>query len=37
LNLSVYEIVCSLFVKSKCRIQIIKHTWTETYVFVKIG
>ena len=30
LNLSIYKIVFSLFPKSKCRIQIIKHIWTET-------
>jgi len=27
----------SLFAKSVCRIQIIKHTWTETCAFVKIS
>ena len=37
LNPSIYEIVFSLFAKSKCRIQIIKHTWMETCVFVKIS
>jgi len=37
LNPSVYKIMFSLFAKSKCRIQIIKHTWTETCVFVKIS
>ena len=37
LNLSIYEIVFSLFAKSECRIQIIKHIWTETCVFVKIS
>ena len=37
LNLSIFEIVFSLFAKSKFRIQIIKHTWAETCVFVKIS
>ena len=37
LNLSVYEIIFSLFAKSECRIQKIKHIWTETCVFVKIS
>jgi len=26
-----------MFAKSACRIQIIKHIWTETGVFVKIS
>jgi len=29
LNVSIYEIVFGIFAKSKCRIQIIKHTWTQ--------
>jgi len=33
LNLSVFEIVFSLFAKSECHIQIIKHIWTDTCVF----
>ena len=37
LNLSIYEIVFSLFAKSEWRIQIIKHIWTETFVFMKIS
>ena len=37
LNLSIYEIVFCLFVKSECRIQIIEHIWTETCVFVKMN
>jgi len=36
LNLSIYEIIFSLFAKSECRIQINKHTWTETWVFVRV-
>jgi len=36
-TLSIFEIVFSLFAKSKFRIQIIKHTWAETCVFVKIS
>jgi len=35
LKLSIYKIVFSLFVKSECRIQIIKRIWTETCVFAK--
>jgi len=35
LKLSVYEIVFSLFAKRGCRIQIIKHIWTETCVLWK--
>jgi len=37
LNPSVYEIIFSLFAKSECRFQIIKHTWTETCAFAKIS
>ena len=36
LNFSIYEINFRLFAKCKCRIQIIKHIFTETCVFVKI-
>ena len=36
-NLSIYEIVFSLFAKSECLIQITKLIWTETSVFVKIN
>ena len=36
-NLSIYETVFKLFRQSECCIQIIKHTWTETCVFVKIS
>jgi len=36
-NLAIYEIVFSLFAKSECRIQVIKHIWTETCIFVKIS
>jgi len=36
LKLSIYEIVFSLFAKSKCRIQKFKHICTETCIFVKI-
>ena len=35
-KLSIYEIVFSLFAKNECRIQRIKHIWTETCVFVKM-
>ena len=34
---AIYEIVCSLFAKSECRIQIIKHIWRKTCVWVKIS
>jgi len=34
MKVSVYEIVFSLFAKSECRIQIIKHIWKETCVFL---
>jgi len=37
LNLSIYEIVFSLFAKSEYRIQTIKRIWTETCVFVKMS
>ena len=37
LNLSVYEILFSLFAKSECRVQTIKLIWTETCVFVKMS
>jgi len=37
LKLFIYEIVFTLFGKTECRIQIIKHIWTETCVFVKIS
>ena len=37
LNISICEIVFSLFAKSKCRLQIIKHIWTETGVFEKMS
>ena len=37
LKLSIYEIVFCLFAESGRRIQIIKHIWTETCVFVKIS
>jgi len=37
LNFSIYEIVFCLYAKSEGRIQIIKHIWTETCVFVKIS
>ena len=37
LKLSIYELVISLFAKSECHIQIIKHNWTEMCVFVKIS
>jgi len=37
LKLPVYEIVLSLFAKSECHIQIIKHIWTEMCVFVRIS
>jgi len=37
LNHSPCEIVFSLFAKSECCIQIIKHIWTETCVFVKMS
>ena len=37
LKFSIYEIVFTLFAKSECIIQIIKHIWTETCVFVKIS
>jgi len=37
LKLSIYEIVFRLFASSECRIQIIKHIWTETSAFVKIS
>ena len=36
MNLSIHEIVFGLFAKSEYRIQIIKHIWTETCVFVKM-
>jgi len=35
-KLSIYEIVFSLFAKSECLIQINKHIWMETCVFVEI-
>ena len=37
LNLSIYEIVFSLFARSECLIQIIKHIWTEPCVSVKVS
>jgi len=36
LNISIYEIVFSLFAKTNCRIQIIQHIRTETGVFMKM-
>jgi len=36
LKLSIYEIDLRLFAKSKCRIQIIEHTCSETCAFGKI-
>jgi len=36
-KLPISEIVFSLFAKSECRIQIIKHIWTKTCFFVKIS
>ena len=37
LKFSIYEIVVSLFAKTECRIQIIKHIWMETCIFVEIS
>jgi len=37
LKLSIYETVFSLFAKSECRIETIKHILTETCVFMKIS
>jgi len=33
----IYEIVFSLFAKSECCIEIIKHNWTEIFVFVEMS
>jgi len=37
IELSIHRFVFSLFANSECRIQIIKHIWTKTCVFVKIS
>jgi len=33
----IYEFVFGLFAKSECCTEIIKHIWTETFIFMKMS